>query len=758
MRRFKVLSILVLVVAGLMFTVSCDGNTTSSSTKNNSNSSSVVVTNEYTLNFNTNGGSSITSLKLEKGRAVVKPADPTKAGLTFSGWYSDIDLLEAYTFPGVMPEKNLTLYAKYSVMVTFDTNGGEAIDPIVADAKAIVTYPTPKNGDNIFVGWYLDSEMTTKATILIPEMNSTLYAKWQVLETGTAVDVTNDVMLSGWDGDTVCYNIETLTTGVKVSSTVDKGSWSAVKAPITVNVKENTTIAITFMGTKDVQVLFKLEKSGSEDIVTKESEFQVMTGEETTYIWTVDAANLTETGQQNLIIFLNPGNEGVSEGTTPDYVTFKSIKFYKTIGMDDAKEEAIYFNTLGGSSVMPIKEVLGTTVTMPADPTKAGFDFDGWYTSMNYDTMFTFDTMPTGPTTVYAKWTENEDVLLNVNTNGGILLDNDGNEITSLLVASGSTFNLGNPSKMGYLFDGYYKEATFDTMFTETSIVEETTIYAKWINTGVELNPSTAMNVLSTDFMNFTPDIYTITQSPMSLVLTSSTKGDWDLVYTMLDTTMDYTNYTVLHVVLEGPKGQAVLFKINDADEYRVTLNDGVNEMYFMLKNAIDTSKKQIIFAGAGTSWTTETTVTVSKFEFLKEEMNDTLTSYSLMDSFASHDSGRYTFTHDSDDLVVAANITKTAWNFAEATLPTVEAPSMKVFHAAFSGTAGTQVLFKFNNSFEKWVTIEEDGTAEVYWILPAAADASIDFIFFIDGPIDYTVDRTEANIVTFSVIEMLLM
>jgi len=755
MRRFKVLSILVLVVAGLMFAVSCDGTKSSSSTK--SDSSSSVVTNEYTLSFDTNGGSSISSIKLSEGESIVKPSEPTKTDLTFSGWYSDIDLLEEYTFPGVMPKHNLTLYAKYSVKVVFDTNGGENIEPIIADAKAIVTYPTPKNGDNIFVGWYLDSEMTTKATILIPEKNSTLYAKWQVLETGTAVDITNAVMLSGWDGDTVCYNISNLTDGVKVSSTVDKGSWSAVKAPITVNVKENTTIAITFIGTKDCEVLFKLEKSGSEDIVTKESEIIKMTGAETTYIWTVDASNLTETGQQNLIIFLNPGNEGVTDGTTPDYITFKSIKLYKTIGMDDLQEEAIYFNTLGGTSVTPIKEVIGTNVVEPTEPTKAGFDFDGWYTSMDFDTVFTFDTMPAGPTTVYAKWTENEDVLLNINTNGGILLDNDGTKITSLLVASGSNFNLGTPTKSGYLFDGFYNENTFETMFTENSITEETTIYAKWLSTEVELNPSTAFNVLSNDFMNLTPDVYTITKSPTEMTLTSSTKGDWDLVYTMLDAENDYSEYTVLHVILEGPTGQDILFKINDADEYRVTLKEGVNEMYFMLKNAIDSTKKQIIFAGAGSSWTTETTVTVSKFEFLKEEMNDTLTSYSLMDSFASHDSERYTFTRDADKLVVAANITKTAWNFAEATLPTVEAPSMRVFHAAFTGTAGTQVLFKFNNSFEKSVTIDEDGTAEVYWILPESASSDIDFIFFIDGPIDYTVDRTEANIVTFSAIEMLL-
>ncbi len=69
----------------------------------------------YTVAFNSNGGSVVASLTVESGKAAAKPADPTKAGFTFGGWYTDAELKQAYDFRTNV-SGNITLYAKWNAI------------------------------------------------------------------------------------------------------------------------------------------------------------------------------------------------------------------------------------------------------------------------------------------------------------------------------------------------------------------------------------------------------------------------------------------------------------------------------------------------------------------------------------------------------------------------------------------------------------------------------------------------------------------
>lgn len=64
----------------------------------------------YTVTFNTDGGSPVTSQVRPQGATVVKPDDPTKPGLDFGGWYIGED---AYDFTQPVTA-NLTLTAKWT--------------------------------------------------------------------------------------------------------------------------------------------------------------------------------------------------------------------------------------------------------------------------------------------------------------------------------------------------------------------------------------------------------------------------------------------------------------------------------------------------------------------------------------------------------------------------------------------------------------------------------------------------------------------
>ena len=61
--------------------------------------------NQYTLTFDTNGGSAIAPITQDYGTAITAPADPTKTGYTFAGWTPVI--------PSTMPAENLTVTAQW---------------------------------------------------------------------------------------------------------------------------------------------------------------------------------------------------------------------------------------------------------------------------------------------------------------------------------------------------------------------------------------------------------------------------------------------------------------------------------------------------------------------------------------------------------------------------------------------------------------------------------------------------------------------
>ncbi|MCL1873843.1 MAG: cadherin-like beta sandwich domain-containing protein, partial [Clostridiales bacterium] len=66
----------------------------------------------YTLTFDSNGGSMITSQKVGAGSKITKPANPTKDGFKFIGWFSDAALTKEYDFNATV-SSSLTLYAKW---------------------------------------------------------------------------------------------------------------------------------------------------------------------------------------------------------------------------------------------------------------------------------------------------------------------------------------------------------------------------------------------------------------------------------------------------------------------------------------------------------------------------------------------------------------------------------------------------------------------------------------------------------------------
>ena len=126
--------------------------------------------NQYTITFDTNGGSEIAPITQDYGTKITAPADPTRKGYTFKGWDKEI--------PETMPAENMTVKAQWEInqyAITFDTNGGSEIAPITQDYGTAITAPAdPTRKGYTFKGW--DKEIPKT----MPAENITVKAQWEI--------------------------------------------------------------------------------------------------------------------------------------------------------------------------------------------------------------------------------------------------------------------------------------------------------------------------------------------------------------------------------------------------------------------------------------------------------------------------------------------------------------------------------------------------------------------------------------------------
>lgn len=76
----------------------------------------------HTVTFNSNGGSDVPE-QIRANAAATKPADPTRSGYVFAGWYTDEACTAAYDFTQPVRD-NITLYAKWEAAPRYYYNSG----------------------------------------------------------------------------------------------------------------------------------------------------------------------------------------------------------------------------------------------------------------------------------------------------------------------------------------------------------------------------------------------------------------------------------------------------------------------------------------------------------------------------------------------------------------------------------------------------------------------------------------------------------
>jgi uncharacterized repeat protein (TIGR02543 family) len=298
----------------------------------------VNISNQFTVSFNTYGGSAVSPIPgVQGGSTVTLPTNPTNANYIFDGWYMDESFTKPFTASTVVM-KDITVYAKWTQValssieaaysseerlpvgtgvdraniqvvakyndgtsktltanefsispsvitkegsniitvsyhsktdtivvygktsssnpttytVSFVTNGGSSIDPIVGlTSGSTITLPAnPTRASYVFGGWYTDSSLTTAFVATTPITASiNLYAKW----TATTDDTTKTVksIKATYSGGNIVVGNSISKSNVTVTATYTDNT--------TANVNDFTlsTTQITTLGSNTIVATYR---------------------------------------------------------------------------------------------------------------------------------------------------------------------------------------------------------------------------------------------------------------------------------------------------------------------------------------------------------------------------------------------------------------------------------------------------------------------------------------------------------------------
>lgn len=251
---------------------------------------------------------------------------------------------DADTKQNIKIEEGLTIDVKYDLdehTLTFETNGGSAINPVtVRHGNAVARPADPTKDKYTFIGWYADPEFTEEydfATVL--EADKTIYAKFELTSTPIGdIYVRYDVL-----------HIKQLPDGTYDLANAEVEHLSA---------KKDTTVTAVI---KDYRATHHVN------------------------------VNRTLSKLTGAAIQPYRGVDG-----KPVY-TILSVYY-------DLDFHTLTFDTMGGSKIAPETVRHGLTVAKPKDPVNGGYIFDGWYTDKTFRHRYDFSTPLTEDITIYAKW------------------------------------------------------------------------------------------------------------------------------------------------------------------------------------------------------------------------------------------------------------------------------------------------------------------------------------------------------------------
>jgi uncharacterized repeat protein (TIGR02543 family) len=418
------------------------------------------------------------SAEVEHGSKLSPPsAEPVRAGYRFGGWFRDIAFTEPWNFDTHEVVGDIHLYSKWDILtysIKYNTNGGNEIPEGTYTVETTVTLPVPARAEYTFAGWYGNAEFVGSPAIDITAGSTgarEYWAKW-VHEGVTVHTVTfntqggNDIaqqsiafgekasppadpvrtgwIFEGWYREAVCVNAWDFGTDRVRQDTVLYARWTASVYSVVFHALGGSEIASQTGGYGD------LVARPADPARTGYTFADWYSDEALSVRWNFDSNTLT--GNLNLYAKWN-------------IVTYN-----------------ITFNTAGGSATPNQQYTVEDRVEFPV-PVRTDFIFVGWYDNAACEGSPTASIANTTGTREYwAKWLadapDGQFFTVSFEAQGGSATASQNN-----IPEGGKVARPANPTRSGYRFDGWYREAECLTLwnFDSDHVSANLSLYAGWL-------------------------------------------------------------------------------------------------------------------------------------------------------------------------------------------------------------------------------------------------------------------------------------
>ena len=348
--------------------------------------------------------------------------------------------------------------------ISFNSMGGSAVAQLSGGEGAAIIWPAdPVKQGYVFDGWYKEPAYTNKVEALstMPKFGGSkgmiLYAKWTpATDTKYTVEHYQEQLNGSYELVSIDTQILTGTTGAQTAA--EAIAYIGFMAPQSISQQtiapDGSTVVQVYYDRKEYTVTWQPE-NGTDNIIQ---------------IYKHGAELIVPTVSREGYLF-----DGW--GSLPKTVTGNATYTASWTGRDNA----VTFETKGGTAVTAQTVKTGDKVTAPSAPAKTGYHFGGWYTDQGCTKAWDFDADTVkSAMTLYAKWTANT-YTATFDPNSGVMPEG---EETNRSVTYGQPYGkLPTPTKQGYDFAGWFTEKTGgEQILAESSVstAANQTLYAHW--------------------------------------------------------------------------------------------------------------------------------------------------------------------------------------------------------------------------------------------------------------------------------------
>ncbi|MDR0833175.1 MAG: InlB B-repeat-containing protein [Candidatus Symbiothrix sp.] len=447
-----------------------------------------------TVTFDSQGGSAINSQTIDSGTAINRPIDPTRAGYSLDGWYTDAACTTAWNFANLVTQ-DTTLYAKWikGVFVTNNNSSGAgSLSQIISNAA---------DGDTIRFANSMAGKTITLASAITISKNLTIEGNGVIISgndsyrilyinSGYTVNVSRVHFKNGYYysnsssgsfGGAIYNNSGVLNLQSCIFSnnkTANSQSSSYTNGGAIYNT--NGTLAVTGCTFYNNSAYYgaAIYNSGGISYLSGNLFNSNADGNNNSYHVVYNGSGTVTSGGYNVSDKASGSSSGFTFATGDKQVTtvpINPVTFVPTssgatdlniipAALSDFPKTDFYgtprntYPTAAGAAIATItshtvtfavasEEVsVGAKVSQPAAPSRNGdYTFDGWYKDAECTTAWDFATdVVTNDITLYAKWTSGNTVIRSAATEPFAIYPNPAKEMVTIKNVSGKTVGIVN--------------------------------------------------------------------------------------------------------------------------------------------------------------------------------------------------------------------------------------------------------------------------------------------------------------------------